>query len=160
MAGGGSIGPWAYSSITKWDFFWPGFPVVAYFKEDETRPEGKRHVFFVIADGKALYAEMMSKFEARKDRPRVEDWDDLRPLSPRGYRRAVSRLVAAALQFERDARLGEKLRALAASFNDGLARSRIPLVGKVLPLLSSLAATLGQALSKLASSTRGRGTDP
>jgi hypothetical protein len=156
----GSIGPWKYSSIRKWDFFWPGFPVVAYFKEDETRPEGRRHVFFVIADGKALYTEMMSRFGARKDLPRVEEWDDLRPLSPKGYRRAVSRLMAAAQQFERDMRMMERLRAIAASVNDRLARSRFPLVGKAVALLGSLAAAFGQALGKVTGSAPGRGTDP
>lgn len=156
----GSIGPWKYSSIRKWDFFWPGFPVVAYFEEDETRPERRRHVFFVIADGKALYTEMISRFGARKDRPRVEEWDDLRPLSPKGYRRAVSRLITATLQFERDVRMMERLRAIGASVNDRLARSRLPLVGKAVAMLGSLAGAFGQALGRVTDSAPGRGTDP
>ena len=33
-----AVGPWKFSSIANWDFWWPGFPVLAYFKETQVRP--------------------------------------------------------------------------------------------------------------------------
>ncbi|EFN53913.1 hypothetical protein CHLNCDRAFT_136114 [Chlorella variabilis] len=32
---------WAYSSFVNWEFWWPGFPVLVYFKETQTKPEGQ-----------------------------------------------------------------------------------------------------------------------
>ena len=37
---GGGANKWALSSITHWEFWWPGFPVLVYYKEKQTRPEG------------------------------------------------------------------------------------------------------------------------
>jgi len=34
-----AVGPWKFSSIANWDFWWPGFPVLAYFKETQVRPD-------------------------------------------------------------------------------------------------------------------------
>ena len=147
-----AIGPWKYSSIVKWDMLWPGFPVVAYFNENQvrqhcpngldiggdgsfispptprayllppfsrhpsrttspcawvcrpqppsqpppassrqTRKSGRRHVFFVICDGKAMYSEMVLRFGGVKARPSAKEWDDLRPLSPRyAHQRALT----------------------------------------------------------------------
>lgn len=39
---GGGENKWALSSVTNWEFWWPGFPVLVYFKEKQTRPEGAR----------------------------------------------------------------------------------------------------------------------
>ena len=30
-----AVGPWKFSKIVNWDFWWPGFPVLAYFKETQ-----------------------------------------------------------------------------------------------------------------------------
>ena len=32
-----AVGPWKFSKIVNWDFWWPGFPVLAYFKETQVR---------------------------------------------------------------------------------------------------------------------------
>ena len=37
---GGGANKWALASFTNWEFWWPGFPVLVYFKETQTRPEG------------------------------------------------------------------------------------------------------------------------
>ena len=50
-----------YSTFTNWEFWWPGFPVLVYFKETQTNPEGQVHFFPVIADGKKLYDAMVER---------------------------------------------------------------------------------------------------
>lgn len=42
------------------EFWWPGFPVLVYFKEVQTKPEGQIHFFPIIMDGRVLY-EVMSE---------------------------------------------------------------------------------------------------
>lgn len=37
---GGGENKWSLKSVTNWEFWWPGFPVLVYFKETQTRPEG------------------------------------------------------------------------------------------------------------------------
>jgi hypothetical protein len=32
-----AIGPWKFSSIVNWELWWPGFPVLAYFKETQVQ---------------------------------------------------------------------------------------------------------------------------
>eukprot|EP00887_Chlorella_sp_A99_P007049 scaffold2.g7049.t1 len=32
---------WAYSTFVNWEYWWPGFPVLVYFKETQTKPEGQ-----------------------------------------------------------------------------------------------------------------------
>lgn len=39
---GGGLNKWSLKSVTNWEFWWPGFPVLVYFKETQTRPEGAR----------------------------------------------------------------------------------------------------------------------
>lgn len=53
---------WKYSTFTDW-FFIPSksFPILMYFKENQTSPEGQIHLFPVIMDGKILYESLMEK---------------------------------------------------------------------------------------------------
>lgn len=53
---------WKYSTFTEW-FFIPSksFPILMYFKENQTSPEGQVHLFPVIMDGKILYNTLMEK---------------------------------------------------------------------------------------------------
>ena len=37
----GGANRWAYASFVNWEFWWPGFPVLVYFKETQTKPEGQ-----------------------------------------------------------------------------------------------------------------------
>eukprot|EP00899_Mesostigma_viride_P006940 jgi/Mesvir1/16247/Mv08498-RA.1 len=39
---------WKYSTFTNWEFWWPAFPVLVYFKETQTKPEGQIHFFPII----------------------------------------------------------------------------------------------------------------
>jgi hypothetical protein len=45
---GGGANKWSLESITNWEFWWPGFPVLVYYKENQTRPEGQPHFFPII----------------------------------------------------------------------------------------------------------------
>jgi hypothetical protein len=53
---------WSYKSITEW-YFLPNrlFPVLMYFKETQTKPEGQSHLFPVIMDSKILEQQMTGK---------------------------------------------------------------------------------------------------
>ena len=53
---------WKYSTFTDW-YFIPSksFPILMYFKENQTSAEGQVHLFPVIMDGKMLYETMMKK---------------------------------------------------------------------------------------------------
>ncbi|CAI0629217.1 unnamed protein product [Linum tenue] len=39
---------WKYSSFVNWELWWPNFPILVYFKETQTKPEGQIHFFPVI----------------------------------------------------------------------------------------------------------------
>jgi hypothetical protein len=52
---------WTYDSFVNWEFWWPGFPVLVYFKEVQTKPEGQIHFFPIIMDGKQLYDVMVER---------------------------------------------------------------------------------------------------
>lgn len=52
---------WAYESFVNWEFWWPGFPVLVYFKETQTKPEGQIHFFPIIFDGAELYEVMRAR---------------------------------------------------------------------------------------------------
>ena len=43
------------------EFWWPGFPVLVYFKETQTRPEGQIHFFPLIFNGKQVYDVMVER---------------------------------------------------------------------------------------------------
>lgn len=47
---------WKYSTFTEW-FFIPSknFPILMYFKENQTSPQGQVHLFPVIMDGRVLF---------------------------------------------------------------------------------------------------------
>ncbi|KAG1667774.1 hypothetical protein FOA52_010811 [Chlamydomonas sp. UWO 241] len=46
---------WTYDSFVNWEMWWPGFPILFFFKETQTTPEGQIHFFPIIFDGKELY---------------------------------------------------------------------------------------------------------
>lgn len=52
---------WAYDTFVNWEFWWPGFPCLVYFKETQTRPEGQIHFFPIIFEGKTLYKVMKER---------------------------------------------------------------------------------------------------
>jgi hypothetical protein len=43
------VGNYSYSAFTNWEFWWPAFPVLVYFKETQTKPEGQIHFFPIIS---------------------------------------------------------------------------------------------------------------
>ncbi|AQK59293.1 DUF3119 family protein [Zea mays] len=52
---------WKYSTFVNWELWWPQFPVLVYFKETQTKPEGQIHFFPVIFDGRQLYDVMVER---------------------------------------------------------------------------------------------------
>ncbi|KAL6221242.1 hypothetical protein ACLB2K_008994 [Fragaria x ananassa] len=52
---------WKYSSFVNWELWWPNFPILVYFKETQTKPEGQVHFFPVIFNGKQLYDIMVER---------------------------------------------------------------------------------------------------
>lgn len=52
---------WKYSSFVNWEFWWPNFPILVYFKETQTKPEGQIHFFPIIFNGKQLYDIMVER---------------------------------------------------------------------------------------------------
>eukprot|EP00850_Spirogloea_muscicola_P020184 SM000209S06363 [mRNA] locus=s209:75200:76362:+ [translate_table: standard] len=52
---------WKFSTFTNWEFWWPQFPVLVYFKETQTKPEGQIHFFPIIMNGKQLYDVMVER---------------------------------------------------------------------------------------------------
>ncbi|XP_047323373.1 uncharacterized protein LOC124927073 [Impatiens glandulifera] len=52
---------WKYSSFVNWELWWPNFPILVYFKEAQTKPEGQVHFFPVIFNGKQLYDAMVER---------------------------------------------------------------------------------------------------
>ncbi|XP_028782830.1 uncharacterized protein LOC114738906 [Neltuma alba] len=52
---------WKYSTFVNWEFWWPNFPILVYFKEKQTKPEGQIHFFPIIFNGKQLYDVMVER---------------------------------------------------------------------------------------------------
>eukprot|EP00246_Nothoceros_aenigmaticus_P007536 TRINITY_DN21417_c0_g1_i1.p1 TRINITY_DN21417_c0_g1~~TRINITY_DN21417_c0_g1_i1.p1 ORF type:complete len:226 (+),score=34.77 TRINITY_DN21417_c0_g1_i1:188-865(+) len=52
---------WKFSSFVNWEFWWPSFPVLVYFKETQTKPEGQIHFFPILFNGKQLYDVMVER---------------------------------------------------------------------------------------------------
>ncbi|KAL2979071.1 hypothetical protein AAZX31_13G151600 [Glycine max] len=52
---------WKYSTFVNWEFWWPNFPILVYFKESQTKPEGQIHFFPIIFNGKQLYDVMVER---------------------------------------------------------------------------------------------------
>lgn len=72
---GGGENRWSYDSITNWEFWWPGFPCLVYFKETQTKSEGQPHFFPIIMDGKKLYEVMLDRMPASQNaKPSIDDW--------------------------------------------------------------------------------------
>ncbi|KAK4415514.1 hypothetical protein Salat_2658800 [Sesamum alatum] len=56
---------WKYSTFVNWELWWPSFPILVYFKEIQTKPEGQIHFFPVIFNGKQLYDVMVQRCGVR-----------------------------------------------------------------------------------------------
>ncbi|KAF5459154.1 hypothetical protein F2P56_023134 [Juglans regia] len=52
---------WKYSTFVNWELWWPNFPILVYFKETQTKPDGQVHFFPVIFNGKQLYDVMVER---------------------------------------------------------------------------------------------------
>ncbi|KAK6945102.1 Protein of unknown function DUF3119 [Dillenia turbinata] len=52
---------WKFSTFVNWELWWPNFPILVYFKETQTKPEGQIHFFPVIFNGKQLYDVMVER---------------------------------------------------------------------------------------------------
>ncbi|CAA0814641.1 Unknown protein [Striga hermonthica] len=52
---------WKYSTFVNWELWWPTFPILVYFKETQTKPEGQIHFFPVIFNGKQLYDVLVKR---------------------------------------------------------------------------------------------------
>lgn len=52
---------WKYSTFVNWELWWPDFPILVYFKETQTKPEGQIHFFPVIFNGRQLYDVMVER---------------------------------------------------------------------------------------------------
>eukprot|EP00244_Chara_vulgaris_P000159 TRINITY_DN1022_c0_g1_i5.p1 TRINITY_DN1022_c0_g1~~TRINITY_DN1022_c0_g1_i5.p1 ORF type:complete len:260 (-),score=34.86 TRINITY_DN1022_c0_g1_i5:118-897(-) len=63
----GGKNQWRYDTFVNWELWWPEFPILAYFKETQTKPEGQIHFFPVTADGKRLYELMVAKWGSSKN---------------------------------------------------------------------------------------------
>ncbi|KMT02873.1 hypothetical protein BVRB_8g194510 isoform A [Beta vulgaris subsp. vulgaris] len=57
---------WKYSTFVNWEFWWPNFPILVYFKETQTKPEGQIHFFPIIFNGKQLYDVMVERAGSSK----------------------------------------------------------------------------------------------
>jgi hypothetical protein len=58
----GGANAWPYASFVNWEFFpSPSFPVLVYFKETQTKPEGQIHFFPVLFDPKTLLGVMRER---------------------------------------------------------------------------------------------------
>lgn len=58
----GGKNEWSYDSFVNWEFFpSKGFPVLVYFKESQTKPEGQIHFFPVLFQAKELYTVMKER---------------------------------------------------------------------------------------------------
>ena len=72
---GGGENRWAYDKITNWEFWWPGFPCLVYFKETQTKSDGQPHFFPIIMDGKKLYEVMLERMpESVNAKPSPSEW--------------------------------------------------------------------------------------
>jgi len=76
MLQGGGANKWKFRSVINWEMWWPGFPMLVYYKETQTKPEGQVHFFPIIMDGKKLYEQMLSKMGPSKNaKPALDDWN-------------------------------------------------------------------------------------
>ncbi|KAK1312549.1 hypothetical protein QJS10_CPA07g00689 [Acorus calamus] len=64
---------WKYSTFINWELWWPNFPILVYFKEAQTKPEGQVHFFPVIFNGKQLYDVMVERAGPSKTSGPKED---------------------------------------------------------------------------------------
>ncbi|GAB4814022.1 hypothetical protein N2152v2_001068 [Parachlorella kessleri] len=64
----GGANRWRYDTFVNWEFWWPGFPVLVYFKETQTTEKdgGQIHFFPVLFDGKQLYDVMVERCGSSK----------------------------------------------------------------------------------------------
>ncbi|KAG6393791.1 hypothetical protein SASPL_144363 [Salvia splendens] len=61
---------WKYSTFVNWELWWPSFPILVYFKETQTKPEGQIHFFPVIFVSVLVEAEICKVEANRRNEPR------------------------------------------------------------------------------------------
>ena len=72
---GGGENRWTYDSVTNWEFWWPGFPCLVYFKETQTKSDGQPHFFPIIMDGEVLYKVMLERMpKSVNPKPSPSEW--------------------------------------------------------------------------------------
>ena len=72
---GGGENRWTYDSVTNWEFWWPGFPCLVYFKETQTKSDGQPHFFPIIMDGEVLYKVMLERMpKSVNAKPSPSEW--------------------------------------------------------------------------------------
>jgi len=53
---------WEYNTFVNWEIFpSPAFPILVYFKETQTKPEGQIHFFPIIFNFDTLYDVMLER---------------------------------------------------------------------------------------------------
>eukprot|EP00210_Caulerpa_lentillifera_P005846 g5590.t1 len=62
----GGENKWKFSSFVNWEFWWPSFPILVYFKETQTKPEGQIHFFPILFNGKEIYEVMVERCGSSK----------------------------------------------------------------------------------------------
>lgn len=87
---GGGENSWPLKSITNWEFWWPGFPCLVYYKENHTKADGQPHFFPIIMDGKMLYETMLERMpESMNKKVSPEDWNLLTALEATPIGRSI-----------------------------------------------------------------------
>jgi len=64
---------WRYDSFVNWEFWWPDFPVLVYFKETQTSPEGQVHFFPCLFDGASVLRLMRERAGPSATTPMSDD---------------------------------------------------------------------------------------
>mmetsp|Transcript_33286 Transcript_33286/g.55821 ORF Transcript_33286/g.55821 Transcript_33286/m.55821 type:complete len:293 (-) Transcript_33286:305-1183(-) len=87
---GGGANSWPLKSITNWEFWWPGFPCLVYYKETHTKATGQPHFFPIIMDGKVLYETMLERMpESMNKKVSPTEWNLLTALEATPVGRSI-----------------------------------------------------------------------
>lgn len=87
---GGGASSWKADTVQNWELWYPGFPILCYFKETDTSPEGQVHFFPVLSNGLQLYKAMYSRLgNAGGTKPSPEDWSLLTAFKATPFGRAI-----------------------------------------------------------------------
>ncbi|KAJ3686197.1 hypothetical protein LUZ61_015361 [Rhynchospora tenuis] len=56
---------WNYSTFVNWELWWPQFPILVYFKETQTKPEGQIH-FFPVSFGLHVFQSWSARLKVNQ----------------------------------------------------------------------------------------------